>query len=314
MPSYATILSATMPVFLVVAIGFFMHRRGMLGEKMEVGVMRLGLNFLIPCFILTLIPGNPALKTISSAAWAMGLGYVLVVSGFLLALAFGLLSRIRRGEGLRTFAISAGIQNYGFLPLPIALELFPDNPGPSGLVFVFGIGVEMAMWTVGLAILTGKAGWKSAINGPFIAVIVALTLNYTKTYEYIPGVISTTMEMMGRCAIPMSILMIGATMGRFFEKGIFHDALRTSLVSIFVRLVLMAGAFLLCARYLPISDDLGKLLVIQAAMPAAIFPIILARLYGGQPQIAIQVVLATSMVSMISSPLVIAWGLRWIGG
>ena len=170
------------------------------------------------------------------------------------------------------------------------------------------------MWTVGLAILTGKAGWKSAINGPFIAVIVALTLNYTKTYEYIPGVISTTMEMMGRCAIPMSILMIGATMGRFFEKGIFHDALRTSLVSIFVRLVLMAGAFLLCARYLPISDDLTKLLVIQAAMPAAIFPIILARLYGGQPQIAIQVVLATSMVSMISSPLVIAWGLRWIGG
>jgi len=314
MPSYATILSATVPVFLIVAIGFLMHRRGMLGERMEVGVMRLGLNFLIPCLILTLIPGNSALQTASSAIWAVGLGFVLIVIGFLSAWAFGRSSMMRRGGGLRTFAISAGIQNYGFLPLPIALELFPNNSGPSGLVFVFGIGVELAMWTVGLAILSGRVGWRSAINGPFLAVVVALTLNYTGAYTLIPGVIATAMEMMGRCAVPMSILMIGATMGRFFQRNIFHDALRTSLVSLLVRIVFSAGIFLWCARYLPISDDFRKLLVIQAAMPAAIFPIILARLYGGRPQVAIQVVLSTSIVSMISSPLVIAWGLRWIGG
>ena len=48
MPSYFTILSATLPVFLVMGIGFGFHRSGLLGEEVELGVMKLGLNLLFP--------------------------------------------------------------------------------------------------------------------------------------------------------------------------------------------------------------------------------------------------------------------------
>lgn len=313
MPSFLTILSATVPVFLVVGIGFFWHRKGWLGEEIEVGVMRLAMNFFIPCLILTMIPGNPALQTASSAIWAIVLGFLIIVIGFAVTFLVSRISGMKKGQGLRTFIISCGIQNYGYLPIPILLELFPDDTGPSGLVFVHGIGVELAMWTVGLAILSGKAGWRSAINGPFLAVITALILNYTGGYQYIPGIIQTVIEMMGKCAIPLSIFMIGATMGRFFEKEVLNDAARTALVSIFVRLVLLAGLILAAAKYLPLSEDLQKLLVVQAAMPAAIFPILITRLYGGRPQVAIQVVLATSVVSMVTAPFVIAYGMQWVG-
>ena len=313
MPSYFTILSATLPVFLIIGIGFFFQRRGWLGEEMEVGVMKLGLNLLFPCFILSLVPGNPALQTISSAVWAIVLGFSLVATSIGIAWIVATVLRIRKGEGRRTFAIGAGIQNYGFVALPIVLELFPDNNGPAGLVFVHGIGVEAALWTVGLAVMTGRAGFRSMINGPFIAVMVALFLNYTGLYEFIPQIIATTMEMLGRCAIPMAIFMIGATIGGFFDKGIFHDAFRVAFSSVLVRLVLAAGVFLCVAKFFPIPDDLRRLLVVQAAMPAAVFPIVLARLFGGQPQVAIQVVIATSVVGIVTAPLVIAWGLSWVG-
>jgi predicted permease len=312
MPSYFTIFSATLPVFLVIGIGFFFHRKGWLGEEVEVGVMKLGLNLLFPCLILTLVPGNPALATISSTFWSIGLGFVLVVAAIGIALVVARLGGIKRGEGLRTFSISAGIQNYGFVALPIVMELFPDNPGPAGLVFVHGIGVELAMWTVGLAVMTGHAGFRSMINGPFIAVLLALFLNYTGLYQFIPGIIATTMEMLGRCAIPMAIFMIGATIGRYFTTGIFHDAFRVASLSIFVRLVLAGGLILCAAKFLPTPPDLQRLLVVQAAMPAAVFPIVLARLFGGQPQVAIQVVIATSLVGIGTAPLVIAWGLAWV--
>ena len=275
--------------------------------------MKLALNFFVPCLILTMIPGNPALQTASSAVWAIVLGFAVIVIGFGVAFLISRITGMRKGEGLRTFVISCGIQNYGYLPIPILAELFPDDSGPSGLVFVHGIGVELAMWTVGLAILNGKAGWRSAINGPFIAVITALILNYTGTYQYIPGILSTVMEMMGKCAIPLSIFMIGATMGRFFEREVLNDAVRTALVSVFVRIILLATMILAAAKYLPLTDDLKKLLVVQAAMPAAIFPILIARLYGGRPQVAIQVVLATSVVSIVSAPFVIAYGMQWVG-
>lgn len=312
MPSYFTILSATLPVFLIIGIGFLFHRKGWLGEDVEVGVMKLGLNLLFPCLILSLVPGNPALETIDSALWAIGLGFLLVVAAIAIAWGVARIGGVRRGEGLRTFALSAGIQNYGFIALPIVMELFPSNAGPAGLVFVHGIGVEIAMWTVGLAVMTGHAGFRSMINGPFLAVLLALFLNYTGLYQWIPGILATTMEMLGQCAIPMAIFMIGATIGRYFKTGIFHDAFRVASLSILVRLVLAGGLILCAARFLPAPPDLQRLLVVQAAMPAAIFPIVLARLFGGQPQVAIQVVLATSLVGVITAPLVIAWGLAWV--
>ncbi len=312
MPSYLTILSATLPVFLIMGVGFLFHVRGWLSEETELGMMKLGLNLLVPCLILSLIPGNPALEKLSSAGWAMGLGFGLIVVGFAVAFLVAYCCGMRQGGGLRTFLISSGIQNYGFLPLPILAELFPDNPGPAGLVFVHGVGVETAMWTVGLAILTKKAGFRSVVNGPFLAVVAALILNYTGLYQFIPGILVTVMEMLGRCAIPMSILMIGATMGSFFNREIFHDAFRVSAVSVLVRLGILASVMLAVAKFAPISPDLSRLLVVQAAMPAAIFPIVLARLFGGQTQVAIQVVLATSAVSLVTAPLVISWGLAWV--
>lgn len=312
MPSYFTILSATLPVFLVMGIGFGFHRKGWLGEEIEVGVMKLGLNLLFPCFILTLVPGNPALEKLSSAVWAIGLGFLLVVIGIGIAWTVGLIGGIRKGEGQKTFAISAGIQNYGFLTLPIVVGLFPDNTGPAGLVFVHGIGVEIAMWTVGLSVMSGKAGFKSIINGPFIAVTLALILNYTGLFQFIPGIAATTMEMLGRCAVPMAIFMIGATIGRYFQRDIFHDALRVAVLSVLVRLGIVSCIILAAAKFLPAPADLQRLLVVQAAMPAAVFPIVLARLFGGKPQVAIQVVIATSIVGIVTSPFVIAWGLSWV--
>ena len=135
MTSYFTIFSATVPVFTIIGIGFAFQRRGWLGEEVEVGVMKLGLNLLFPCFILSLIPGNPALKTMSSALWAIGLGFALVATAMGIAWLVATIGGVRRGEGRRTFSISAGIQNYGFVALPILLELFPDNSGPAGSGF-----------------------------------------------------------------------------------------------------------------------------------------------------------------------------------
>lgn len=313
MPSYFAILSAILPVFLVIATGFLFHRRGWLSEETETGMMRLGMNLLVPCLVLSLVPGNSALEKLSTTAWSIGLGFLLVLGGFLVSWLVGLACGMRIGSGLRTFAISAGIQNYGFIALPLLVGLFPGNAGPAGLAFIFGIGVEMAMWTAGLAILTGKAGLRALVNGPFLSVIAALVLNYTGAYRLVPEVVHTSMEMLGRCAVPMSIFMIGATMGRFFRDGIFVDVLRVGIASTVARLGLHGALILAAALLLPVPEDLRRLLVVQAAMPAAVFPIVLARLFGGQPQVAIQVVMVTSFLSLVSAPFVIAWGLERLG-
>jgi len=53
--------------------------------------------------------------------------------------------------------------------------------------------------------------------------------------------------------------------------------------------------------------------VIQAAMPSAIFPIVLARHYAGSPATAMVVALSTSAVSLVTIPLWIPAGLKFLG-
>lgn len=315
MDLYSIILSATIPIFLVMAAGVVTHRIGWLENDLETGVMRLALNLLVPCLIIDVVVGNPALKQASVVVWGIGLGFMIIVMGYPIAYLIGRMFGLQKGNGRRTFSIVAAIQNYGYLPLPIIATLFPDQPGPIALVFIHGLGVEIALWTVGLLILSRHPGapWKKLINGPFIAVVISLTLNYSGGHVLIPDVLRTAMHMLGVTAIPISIFMIGAIISRLYDRNIWVHAARTASASILTRLIILPMLILMIIRFLPVPADLAKVLVIQAGMPAAIMPIVVARLYDGHVPTAIKVVLITSFASILTAPAVIAFGMRLLG-
>jgi malate permease and related proteins len=54
-------------------------------------------------------------------------------------------------------------------------------------------------------------------------------------------------------------------------------------------------------------------LVLQSAMPAAVFPIIMARHYGGDPATALRVVIGTTAASFVTIPLVLKLGFQFVG-
>jgi predicted permease len=54
-------------------------------------------------------------------------------------------------------------------------------------------------------------------------------------------------------------------------------------------------------------------MVIQGAMPCAIFPIVLARHFDGASEIALKVALSTTALSLVTIPLWIGFGLYLIG-
>jgi hypothetical protein len=73
-------------------------------------------------------------------------------------------------------------------------------------------------------------------------------------------------------------------------------------------------AFLLLAKFLPCTLELKRVIVVQAAMPAGIFPIVLAKHYGGRPLTAVQVVVGTTVLGVLVIPLWLQFGLAWVGG
>jgi predicted permease len=84
-------------------------------------------------------------------------------------------------------------------------------------------------------------------------------------------------------------------------------------LAVTLRQGLLPCVFIVVAWLLPVSAELKRVLVIQAAMPTAMIPIILARHYEGDPPTALRVAMGTTLVSIITIPLWLHSGLQWLG-
>ncbi len=227
---YWTILEASLPVYLVIAAGLVLRRIKLFPEELDAGTMRLIINFLFPCFILDKILGNEALDHLGTITSAAASGFLLILLGFGLSYLAALAVGMRRTDGLRTFSLATGIQNYGFIPIPIIAKLFASK-ATMGVLFMHSLGVELALWTVGVAILTGfgKAPWKHLFNAPIIAILLGLAINASGIYPKIPDSATTTIAMLASCSIPLSLLLVGSAISDLIsvEVGCAPSAARS---------------------------------------------------------------------------------------
>jgi len=186
---------------------------------------------------------------------------------------------------------------------------------PLGVLLVQNMGCELAVWSVGLLVLSGlspRDGWRQVLNPPICTLVVALGLNLSGLV--LPAVLLRVVDLLGGCAIPFGLLLCGVTLEPYFEKpGQLYDR-RTTPVAALLRLAALPVVFLLLAKFAPVSLELKRVLVVQAAMPSGMMPLVLARHYGGQPLVAAQIIFGTTALGLLVIPLWLHFGLAWVGG
>ncbi len=311
MISPGAVIASVLPVYLLILAGALLRRFKVLKTEHDEGIMRVIYNAMFPCFILDKILGHEILRSGPAVAWGMGLGFLLPLTGIAIGWGVARLIGLETGTGKRTFAISAGIQNFGFTAIPVVEILW--SGGALALLFIHNLGVEVAIWTVGVMIMSGDRGFsiKRLLNGPVVAVSIGLLLVALKLDDKVTGPVREAMSMLGVGTFPLAILITGASMADLVASE--RPSLRMIGASVLVRLVLSPLVLLAAAKFLPIPMELRQVLVVQAAMPAAMSTVLIARLFGGRPAIAVQVIIATTIVSIGTLPWIIAWGCRWIG-
>lgn len=315
MIGYFALLGLIAPVFIFIAIGIVLRWRGVLQPEAERSVVALVTQFLYPCLVASALIEADSLRASPDVLAAPLVGGAWMLIGFAVAAVVAKLIGLRVGAGLRTFCFSVGISNYGYIPVPLTDSLFGQNE--LATLFMHNVGIELAVWTVGLAILTRASfqeGLRRAVNPMAIGLIVGLGLNVSGLAREIPPFALTTLRMLGGCAIPIGIIAIGSTMYEFLRAGDRLWDTRANIAAVIARLVILPLIGLAIARYAPLSIELKRVLVIQAAMPAGVMPIVLAKHFGGQPLVAARVVISTTVVGVALMPFWIDVGLRWVLG
>lgn len=301
--SYWTLLGAVTPVFAIVAAGFLARRGGMLTAEADRSLLRVSVNLLYPCLIADSILANPALRNAANLLWPPLAGFFAVALGYAVAGATGGLFGLARGKQARTFAYTVGLFNYGYMAIPLAQSLF--DRGTVGVLFTFNLGVEVALWLgVGL-VLEGAASardLRKIFNPPVLAILLSLALNACGARDWLPPFLPTTAHMMGATAVPLALLLTGATLCDLLGQAEPRGSLSIAAGACALRLGLLPALFVLLARWLPCPVELKRVLVIQAAMPAAMLPVILVRHSGGDTGTALTVVLVTTIFGLLTIP------------
>jgi len=322
-----TVLTATLAVFAVITLGAALRRAGLLTREADTSLMKLVVWVLIPAIIIDRILDSTAFDTAANVWLPPLLGFgtaaVSIAVAGAAAWALGPALGLRTPQARRTFALAAGMHNYGYLPIPLAEALHPvaaDRADVLGVLFVTNVGTELALWTLGVAVISGSVGWSTVrrvCNPPAIAVVAALMLLAVGGRSWIPDFLNLALGTLAGCAVPVALLMIGALIADAWAQGRAdpttraRDAWATALGSCVLRLGLVPLGFIVVAAALPWifagtpdqARPLRTVLVLHAAMPSAVFPIVIARFYGGEPAVAARVAIATSVVSLITMPL-----------
>jgi predicted permease len=157
-----------------------------------------------------------------------------------------------------------------------------------------------------------REGWRKLVNPVLITLLVAIAFNLAQVTPLLPDFVTKTIHALGVCAIPLGLIMTGVNLAQYLHdpKELFDT--RVSVAAMALRLGLLPVLGLVLAKYLPCSLELKRVLIVQAAMPTAVIPIIIARLYGGHPRTAVQIVLGTTALGILVIPLWLRAGFEWV--
>ena len=309
--TYSALLGAVAPTFVVLACGFALRRFRGLRPEADSSMLTVAVNFLYPCFIADTVLNSAALRDVRTVAIAPALGFSLLLLCFGIAALSARLLRLKSPQSARTFAFTAAIPNWGYLPLPLVQQLFGTNT--TGVLFVHNIGLELALWSVGVWLLSGSGSWRKVLTVPFFAILGAMALNLAHGADWLPRIVLDSLHLLGQAAIPLSLLLTGAMLA---DSVVSLRDDRRPLVTVagcLVRAALLPPLFLAAARWLPVPLDLKRVLAVQAAMPCAMVPVLLSRHFRGDTGIAVQIVLASTALGLLTIPLWLRIGFSWLG-
>tara|TARA_R110000850_G_scaffold250664_2_gene375813 strand:+ start:2988 stop:3902 length:915 start_codon:yes stop_codon:yes gene_type:complete len=290
-----TLLPILAPVFIATAVGFIWARSG--AEYPSDFIGRLVMTVGTPCLIVSSMASTDVeLASISRVALAAAL--VLVLTG---VLAYGVL-RVK-GFDVATYLPPIVLPNNGNMGLPVCLFAF----GEQGLALALGYFLVMMFltFTVGLAVVAGghgpRAMVRAVISQPVLwAMLLALALLFSDTS--VPLWLANTLDLLGGFAIPLMMITLGVSLGRLKVKKLKYSVIFS---------VMRIGGGLAIAyavvTALGLSGVERGVVLLQSAMPVAVFTYILSLRYERDYQEVAAMVVTSTAMAFISLPIILAW-------
>ncbi len=306
---------AVIKLSLIAVLGFYLFKKRIIKAESLDFLTFFIINISVPALIFSHLISNDN-TVLSKSLWhfillsivVFGIGYGLSI--------VGLIGQPKKSKG--EFISLVSIQNAGYLPMNIALFLFPESLRQEFLVYVFLylLGFNVIMWSVGSFLIfkgkNEKFRLKSIFTPPITSTILALAFIYLRLADYIPSVVLSPIKMVGQTSFVLSVLVLGCWLAKV-NLGDLKSRLFLLLEASFLKLIILPFLLLIFVLGFDIVSLFGLFIILQASMPSATTLPIIASLRGADSEFISQGVFLSNIFSIATIPFWLGLYLKFSG-
>ena len=290
-------LNATIPIFLLMALGYFFRRVGLLSETLASGMNTFVFKIALPVLVFT------DLSTVDfSQAWdTKFVLFCFFVTLFSIAAAAGL-SFLWKDRSIQGEFIQASYRSSAALLGIAFITNIYGNAGMAPLMIIGSVPLYNIMAVVVLSFfqperkpLDGalvKKTLRGIVTNPIILGILAGLL-WSALHIPMPTILQKTVTSLGSIASPMGLMAMGATFD--FRKA--FGKLGPAVTAAVIKLAGFAALFLPLAVLLGFREEKLVAILVMLGSATTVSSYVMARSMGHEGTLSSSVVMLTTLLS-----------------
>ncbi len=276
-----SVLSVTIPIFVVIVIGYLFRKKGIISEKAVPALNKIAYYLGLTALIFTSIVRYD-LKQIFNAGIVKTLYVTFAIFIFIVFVSVYFLKARKKTKG--AIAVSSFRCNMAFVGIPVIISAFGEIAGAKGSVIIgFMTPVNIIFAIIFFKVMgdssTGKKDYAkfflSFLKDPLlIAAIAGILISYYSIP--LPTILLDLLNILAGLAVPLALVTIGAS----FRISHIRQNLRFVIFASVLKLVIEPAIAFFIGKYLFSIDPVDiSIMVILFGMPLAVAAYIMGREY-----------------------------------
>ena len=292
-------------LFLVIALGYGLLKIKILDVEFNKRLTSLLLSVTTPALIVSSVLSTTLEKDISKIAFVFIVGVIIFI--VLPILGFIIVKIIKvptHQQGLYIFMTM--FSNIGFMGFPVMKSIFGNEA--VFLTAIFNMLFNLLVFTVGIVFMNYHSTAKIKMNARqllspgVISSLIALLIYLTEIQ--VPDVIASTITMVGDITTPIAMMLIGSTLATIPLKEVFNE-IRVYPFTILKQIIIPIIAYPVLSFFIQDPLILGVSLI-MIAMPVGNIAVLFATEYQKDVALAAKTVFMTTLLSIITIPVIVA--------
>lgn len=300
--NFIMIAQQVLVLFVLIAVGFFCGKKKILNDTSSSGMTDIVLYVVTPCVMITAFQREFSIDLLGKIAVAVLCAALILTGSILLSV---LVLRDKDESRRKVLQFAAVFSNCGFMSLPLQKAILGDDGWFYGSIFVAVFNIFV--WTYGLVSMSGDRKQlsikKLAVNPGIFGVVVALILFVCKIN--LPYIISQPISYISDLNTPLPMLIIGFYLSKADFKKAFTDI--GIYAALAVRLIVIPVAAAVIMSLFHIDPTIVVAFIIASSAPTAATTTMFAAKYSRNVELSVGVVASTTVVSIVTMPLVVAF-------